>query len=187
MELKVKELSNEIWEDVVRFFNHNGSNSGCWCMNHRMDPDKVVEGAPAKDLLSSGISEGSVNGLLFYDNDLPIGWCAIDPVSNLIGHDCFQKEENYLPSDWSIHCLCLAKEYRGKGIEKQMLAFAEEYLKMKGASRVMAFPEPKSEPDKPFTTWNIFCGYESDYIEAGFKKLETNNPNYSQCEKRYVN
>ena len=107
MHITSKELSESIWEDVVAFFEYKGTNSGCWCMNHRMDPKEVIEGDSAKDLLKAGISNGNINGLLFYDGSRPIGWCAIDKTNSLVGHDCFQNEKDYKDSDWSIHCLCL--------------------------------------------------------------------------------
>lgn len=186
MKITSKQLSESIWEDIVTFFNDKGTNSGCWCMNHRMDPTKVVEGDPAKKLLKEGVSRGTVNGLLFYIESKPIGWCAVDKINSLIGHDCFQNKKSYKESEWSIHCLCLISDYRGMGLEKEMLTHAEQFLKERSAVRVEAYPEPSSEQGKPFRTWNTFCGYETDYIEAGFEKLEPVDSNYSMLEKNYT-
>ncbi|NQY99891.1 MAG: GNAT family N-acetyltransferase [Bdellovibrionales bacterium] len=184
-DLTSKTLSESIWPDIVNFFEYKGTNSGCWCMNHRMHPGEVVEGDAAKELLKDGISRGQVNGLLFYDDSKPIGWCAIDKAGSLIGHDCFQSSKSYEDSEWSIHCLCLIAEYRGKGLEKEMLVQAELYLAEQSAKRVEAYPEPGSRQGSPFSTWNTFCGYESDYLQAGFEKLEPVDPNYSMLEKTY--
>ena len=106
MSIISKKLSLEIWHDIVAFFEHKGSNSGCWCMNHRMRPEEVVEGEAAKTLLQQGIENDEVKGLLFYQNDQPIGWCAIDPLASLKGHDCIDPDKEHLSTDW-VHSLSL--------------------------------------------------------------------------------
>ena len=54
-----------------------------------------------------------------------------------------------------------------------MLRQAEEYLKQIQARKVEAYPETGSIAGQNFKTWNTFCGFESDFIESGFKRQQT--------------
>ncbi len=83
-EITVSPLTVERWDDLERLFGDNGACGGCWCMwwkqtGSEFERMKYEQNRQAMHLL---VESGRVPGLLAYVNDVPVGWCAVEPREN---------------------------------------------------------------------------------------------------------
>ena len=169
-----KELAPELWHDFEAYFEFKGKSSGCWCMNHRLPIGLNFDGEAAKLAIKQLIESNRVFGILAYANDdtVPVGWCAVDKRKTLPGHDCVADDIACSPTEWSIHCVTTRKDYKNKGLENALVLAGIELVKKYNGLSVEAYPEPGSVPGRPFKTWNTFTGYQFEFENLGFQKIE---------------
>jgi GNAT superfamily N-acetyltransferase len=116
------------------------------------------------------VESGRVPGLLGYVDGKPAAWCSIEP-RELIGS--LARSRILAPVDdepvWSIVCLFLSKDQRGRGLSKKMIEAAVRYAQSQGASVVEAYPvEPKKTP---MPAVFAYPGIASAYLAAGFREV----------------
>lgn len=85
--ISIKNLTENTWEDFVSLMQTDAQCSECWCLNHR-ESAGCPTGAAAQTKMKQLTAENKVGGLLAYQDQECIGWIAIDPMAELIGHDC---------------------------------------------------------------------------------------------------
>jgi GNAT superfamily N-acetyltransferase len=126
------------------------------------------KGAGNKKLLKKLVSGGTVPGILAYDGDTPIGWCAVEPREH---YPTLARSRVLKPVDekpvWSVVCLFVDKAYRKQGVSVQLLKAAAAHVRKLGGKIIEGYPvEPKSnQPD----AW-VWTGIASAYREAGFSE-----------------
>ena len=182
MKIYTKNLSDSLWSDFEKYFEFNGKCSGCWCMNHRLPLGLDFEGEAAKLAMKQLIQSNRVFGILAYAecDDTPIGWCSVDRRKSLPGHDCIGEDIDCEKDIWSIHCNTVREDYKNKGIQKILAEAACNLVKELNGKKIEAYPEPSSDPEKNFSTWNIFNGHQSTYEDIGFQKIERNYGEHSK-------
>lgn len=176
--LSIKQLSGDTWADFVSLMQTDVQCSECWCLNHR-EPAGCPTGSVAQDKMKDFVSTGKAHGLLAYQNNECVGWIAIDPMSELIGHDC---QATGKVDEWSIHCLFVKEGFRGRGISTGLINAAIDYAKAKGAKVISAFPIPSENRDKFPANEAEFSGRISSYIRAGFKPVGKSSEFYQRVE-----
>src|SRR5207253_588917 len=74
-------VTPERWPDLRRLFGANGACGGCWCMWWKLPRRDFVRGKGAGNEreLRAIVRSGAAPGLLAYEGDRPVGWCAIEP------------------------------------------------------------------------------------------------------------
>ena len=71
---------------------------------------------------------------------------------------------------WSIVCFFIQKEFRNKGLSKQLLTSAVDFAISNGAKIVEGYPvESKTGKMPDVFAWTGFSG---TFIKAGFKEVE---------------
>lgn len=185
MQFFTKDLTPDLWNDFKSYFEFQGSNSGCWCMNHRMPLGLDFDGEAAKLAIKQLIENKKVYGVLAYttDDSIPIGWCSLDPRKSLPGHDCIGYDIKNDQNVWSIHCVTVRSDFKNKGVERALILASEALANKLNAKFLEVYPEPKSKEDSPFKTWNTFNGYESIFYELGFKSKNKINEFYHTMKK----
>ena len=84
--MTVHPLTPERWDDLVDLFGpERGANSGCWCMWWRMTRAdwKAAPREEKRDCFRSIVKEGPPPGVLAYEGDIAVGWCAVGPRKTL--------------------------------------------------------------------------------------------------------
>ena len=182
MKIYTKELSKDLWRDFESFFEFKGKCSGCWCMNHRLPVGLDFEGEAAKLAMKQLVESERVHGVLAYveGDKIPIGWASLDKKKTLPGHDCIEEGIDCRSSIYSIHCVTTRSDYKNKGVEKILAKEAVELAKKLKASEIESYPEPKSKDGEAFKTWNSFNGYQDNYNELGFTKIEKDFGSHSE-------
>jgi len=123
-----------------------------------------------KTIVDSGVS----TGLLAYLHGDVVGWVAVEPRAayQKLAHSRILK-----PVDnqevWSVTCFFVAKKFRGRGINVELLKAAVEYVKRQGGKIVEGYPvDAKEDSPAPF----VFTGAASAFKQAGFKEAARRTP-----------
>ena len=109
-------------------------------------------------------------GILAYDGDDPVGWCAIAPRQEYLRLEQHRTLKRIDDSPvWSITCLFLKKGYRRQGLSSALIDAAARWAKSQGASLVEGYPtEPGQNLPDPF----IWTGVIVSFSRAGFKEVK---------------
>lgn len=176
--ISLKPLENETWNDFVSLMETDTQCSECWCLNHRQARG-CVTGLEAKEKMKSLTIAKNVHGLLGYQNNECVGWIAIDPMSDLVGHDMQSTGKN---KEWAIHCMFVREGYRGKGISTELIQAAVQYAKSNGADLISAFPIPEENRNRFPVNEAEFSGRSSTFKKLGFKSVGTTTEFYKRME-----
>jgi len=139
-------------------------------MNHRSDPAACPTGENARLALRAAFENGSAYGLLAFDGERAVGWCAVDPVATQVGHDYFLHTPG--GSDWMIHCLYVEESARGKGVSGALVEAAAALAKENMAERILGFPIPEGSAGKFPKDLAEFSGRLSTFRKLGFEPRE---------------
>lgn len=161
------------WKDFENLFGEKGACAGCWCMYWRMrrkDYD-LQRGSGTKRIMKNLVNNGTVPGIIAYDNNKPVGWCSVAPREDfpVLENSRVLKRIDEKPV-WSIVCFFIRKEFRKKGLSLELLNAAITFVKMNKGKIIEGYPvEPKSGKTADVFAWT---GLASAFRKAGFKELE---------------
>ncbi|GIK61111.1 MAG: GNAT family N-acetyltransferase [Ignavibacteriota bacterium] len=161
------------WKDFENLFGEKGACAGCWCMYWRMrrkDYD-LQRGSGTKKIMKNLVNNGTVPGIIAYDNNKPVGWCSVAPREDfpVLENSRVLKRIDEKPV-WSIVCFFIQKEFRKKGLSLELLNAAITFVKMNKGKIIEGYPvEPKSGKTADVFAWT---GLASAFRKAGFKELE---------------
>jgi len=157
--LQFTPVSKQNWQDLETLFESKGGPHNCWCMVWRnMSEGQRANKADKKASLKAYVDNGFPVGLLCYENSVPVAWCSIAPRESyreLSGY-------NSLTNVWSLVCFFIRKEYRQKGIARELIEQAILYAKNNGAKYVEAYPV---DPESPSYR---FMGFKPIFDNLGF-------------------
>jgi len=174
-------LSSETWNEFESLMQTDNQCNECWCLNHRK-PAGCATGSTAKAEMLALTQRASVHGLLAYENQSCIGWIAIDPMSDLVGHDL---QSTGKKDEWSIHCLFVKDGFRGKGISSLLIRAAIDYAQSKGAKLISAFPIPHENRNRFPPNEAEFSGRFSTFKKMGFNSVGEASEFYQRMELFY--
>ncbi len=172
IELEFHPVTPDRWRDFEKLFGANGACAGCWCMWWIMSRAdfEAKRGDGTKRAIKKIITAGQEPGLLAYDGDQPVGWCAIAPretYSRLERSRLLQRVDDQ--PVWSIVCFYITRKYRRKGVTKGLIAAAIEFARSHGAQIVEAYPvDPKRDR---IESGAAYTGLASTFKALGFVEV----------------
>lgn len=172
MTIEIRSLHGVEFSDIESLFGKKDGCRGCWCMNHHFKEGTAPAGEDAREQLQIKINNNEIDALVAFEEGKPVGWCAIDLKSKLIGHDCSTIGSNS-DSAWAIHCLFVKKESRGKAISRILIEAAVDYAKAQGAGVVEGYPFKIPAGKRIKDSMKMFSGPYHTYEKLGFKEGET--------------
>ena len=107
------------------------------------------------------VDDSRSHGVLLYDRENPIGWCAYGLKQEFPRIDSGRNYrrmnlENDPEKLWRIACFFVDRDYRKKGVAKVALTGALSSIKAKGGGVVEAYPVTrKSAKALPSGSWRI--------------------------------
>lgn len=183
--LEFRPLTPECWENFEDLFGEKGACGGCWCMWLRLKRSEYEsqKGAGNRRAMKAIVDSGEIPGLLAYDGDKPVGWCAVGPREV---YPVLQQSRTLKPVDdkpvWSITCFFIDKAYRGRGVMGALIGAASQYARDQGATLVEGYPvEPKKGAYPPAFAWP---GIKRVFDKAGF--VEVARRSQTRPMMRYV-
>jgi GNAT superfamily N-acetyltransferase len=147
-------------------------------LNHR-EAAGCPTGIAAKIEMQARTDSGKMNGQLGYIGRDCVGWIAVDPMAELIGHDCLETGKS---QEWSIHCIFVKSGFRGQGISTRLIVAAVEYCKSRGAKTISAFPIPEGNRGRFPVNEAEFSGRFSTYSKLGFQSMAGTSDFYQRME-----
>jgi GNAT superfamily N-acetyltransferase len=177
-ELQMRPFSIDTWPDFVSLMKTDAQCADCWCLNHRQAPG-CPTGVAAQNEMKKRTIEEKVSGLLGYLAGECVGWIAIDPMLELIGHDCHETGKS---DEWAIHCMFVKAGFRGQGISTRLIAAAVDYGRAKGVRIISAFPIPEESRHRFPVNEAEFSGRISTYLKLGFQPVGGFSDFYQRLE-----
>lgn len=127
-----------------------------------------------KKLMKKLVQKGKPVGLIAYLEDQPVGWIAMAPREDYMK---IENSRTFKRMDdqpvWSITCFFIKKEFRHKGLSKQLIKGAVSFAEKKKIKILEAYPAiPYNEQvPSPF----LWVGILSSFIKNGFKIVRQNS------------
>jgi GNAT superfamily N-acetyltransferase len=174
---RARPLTPDTWPDLEELFGLPGGSvvRGCWCMYYRKSAQPAGPAGPEnKQALSDLVRSGVVPGLIGYVDGRPAAWLSLGPRE---GYLKMRRSVILKPVDdkpvWSVICTFIAKPYRGRGVQHQMIAAAIAYATASGATTLEAYPVDKADRSSDDS---MFAGARSLYEQAGFREVTRRSP-----------
>jgi GNAT superfamily N-acetyltransferase len=188
----VRPVTPSRWADLEAFFGPSGAYSNCWCSFFRQpakdyDAGCRDKGAANHELMRRLTAEGSVPGLLAYENNEPVGWVSVAPREQFVrvtSSRLTAPAEPTAPDEqrvWSVVCFWAPRAHRGKGIGDALLLAAVAHAYKKGAKIVEGYPVDTSA--KWVGHAGIYHGTVGQFERAGF--VEVRRPNDRRAVMRH--
>jgi len=159
------------WNDLAELFGKRGACAGCWCMWWRLTASEFErrKGASNRRAMKRIVDTGQVPGILAYDGETPVGWCAVAPRER---YPRLERSRILAPVDdtpvWSVACFFIRKEYRGMGVSTALLREVIAHVRRSGGKVVEGYPvDPKKGKIPAAFAW---YGVATAFTEAGFKE-----------------
>jgi GNAT superfamily N-acetyltransferase len=131
---------------------------------------EAQKGEANRKAMRAIVNARRVPGILAYDKEQPVGWCAVAPRDEF---PRLERSRILQPVDdkpvWSVVCLFVEKGYRHRGVATRLLRAAVEHVRKRGGKIVEGYAvEPRSGrlPDA-----FAYHGLAKNYMKAGFKEV----------------
>jgi hypothetical protein len=171
--LDVRELCAKTWADFERVLGSNGGARGCWCMHWRLSTAEWMEGKGEGNRRSMKqlASRRPAPGVLVYEGDEPVAWCAMGPRSSF---PRVERSPVLASIDdepvCAIPCIFVRRQRRGAGLLTAVLGAVCEYAATLDHRIVEGYPvEPRSGRRAGSDT--AMTGIASAFVEAGFTEV----------------
>ena len=161
--------SPDRWADIETLFGPRGAYGGCWCIWWRLSRAQFEreKGDGNREALRDIVLGGAEPGVLAYDGEEPVGWCAVAPREV---YPALERSRTLRRIDdtpvWSITCLFVARPHRGKGLSPALLRAAADHAAGHGATVVEGYPVASREGR--LHPASAFMGLPSAFRAAGF-------------------
>ncbi len=133
------------------------------------------KGEPNRRHLRAIVDAGDPTGILAYDQQGPLGWCAVAPRED---YPRLVRSKKARPAEgkrvWSISCLFVARRGRRRGVSAALVQAAARVALAQGAQIVEAYPvEPRGKGVPDVFAWT---GLRSAFERAGFVEVGRSSP-----------
>ncbi|BDZ53369.1 GNAT family N-acetyltransferase [Agromyces marinus] len=174
--------------DVEAVFGTRGDPAGCWCQWYKLRgaefdtaPRDELRGRLAAQL--AGPEPGP--GLIAYDDDTPVGWCAVEPRPALVRlphgrlGPASPEADFDDPGVWSVSCFVVPRAHRRRGVAGALARAAVEHARSHGARVVEAYAvdtEVRRANGAKTPAADLFPGTVPMYAAAGFVEVARPKP-----------
>ena len=176
--LTVAELTPDRWPDFQALARQMGGNRSCYCMWWREPRGQRLE-QPRSQAARQVVEHGPPPGLIAYDGDTPVGWCAVAPRAAYprlnTGRDTRPLDDAHgLDQVWAVSCFFVPEEWRGRGVSRTLLNAAVDFAYRHGATVVEGVPiDPDVVRRSP---GGSYTGTLPLFLAAGFEEVARPSP-----------
>jgi GNAT superfamily N-acetyltransferase len=145
LDVTIRPLAATDWPAITTLFGASGACGGCWCMYWRASRGGKTWtsqlGAPNRTQFQVLVETGKVHGVLGFAGDQPIGWCNIEPRTDLPRLATVKQLQRPVETHpWSIACLFIRRGWRRKGVATALVRAATTHAVTLGATEIEAYP-----------------------------------------------
>ena len=174
LELDVRPLTQDRFDDLAALFEEGGDPKWCWCMYFRArgrDWTNSTAEQNRSELRELAGHPGIAPGLVGYEADRAIAWISLGPRED---YERLAYSKVLAPVDatpvWSIVCFVVSRRARGRGVARAMLEAGIAYARANGATMLEAYPADTG--DQRRRPGDIYWGTLSMFEGAGFEIVE---------------
>ncbi|SFR79554.1 L-amino acid N-acyltransferase YncA [Agromyces sp. CF514] len=193
-ELRIVPAQQAPFADIEAVFGTRGDPSTCWCQWYKIPgSDWRDEPAELAAKLERQIetAEHGGPGLVAYDGETPVGWCAVEPrpalprlqrkrivTTGSLEHE-FDDE-----SVWAVTCFVVPRAHRKQGVGGALAEAAVAYAREQGARVLEAYGvDPTARAKVPAA--DLFPGTVSMFERAGFIEVARPTPSRAVMQVRF--
>jgi GNAT superfamily N-acetyltransferase len=171
MQIQVRAVDRSRWDDLAALFGPSGAYSGCWCMWWRIPGREFSANGNAgnRAALRGLVDAGEPVGLLGYQGDEPVGWCAVAPrpaYRRILRSPALKPDRPEDAGLWSVPCFFIRRDHRGGGVAGALLDAAVRYAAGEGATTVEGYPVDTAGRRPPAA--ELFTGTVGLFARSGF-------------------
>jgi GNAT superfamily N-acetyltransferase len=165
-------LTLQRWADFEALMGKKGAYGGCWCMFWHLTRAEFskASGEQNKQAMLTRLKLGQVPGILIYDNQTAVAWCAVAPRSAFAALErsrIFKRVDQ--AAVWSIVCFFIKEDMRNKGLMLKAIRAAVAYARQNGARILEAYPV---EYDQHCSPLDLYMGVAQIFRKAGFQEVK---------------
>src|SRR5258708_6730350 len=171
MPLTVRPLTPELWPTLEAVMPDGAR--GCWCMYWRVGRAyRTFSREANRAAFRAEVETGPPPGLIAFDGETPVGWCAVTPRAALpeMARVWRLARVDEAPV-WSISCLYVRKGWRRQGVTYALIEGAIAAARAAGAPALEAYPF-----DREVSPSATGTGFASTYQKLGFKEAARRVP-----------
>lgn len=158
--------------DVFREFLGSSEFGGCFCAVWTSYGDDWVDRCKDKSqpnfmITKKNVESGRHVGFLIYNGSDLVGWTGSGPKIDFpfLKTKLGSRLSDFTSEIWSVGCLAIKEEYRGKGMSDVIVQAIAEEAEAKGATHL------ESYPTRPFHEPRVFRGTYQLYKRLGFAEV----------------
>jgi len=174
-----KELTADNYPDFLNLMQSSESSKRCMCMWWIISVKEYHANGHdgnAKQFCRLLETEKHPMGILVYDNDVAVGWCACGPgkrYARAIKTPTFKgRDESEDENVWLLPCFYIRQEYRGAGLTEILIKEAVRFAKKNGALAIEGFPWCTN---KKISSGDTQAGFDMVFEKQGFKHSRQNS------------
>lgn len=192
-ELRVVPAREVPFADVEAVFGTRGDPATCWCQWYKLRGAEFRAADPGelRALLAAQLAELDPGpGLLAYDGETPVGWCAVEPRPALVRlprspvASATPDDDFTDPGVWSVSCFVIPRAHRRRGVATALAAAAVGVAREHGARLLEAYAVDPTARTRPPAA-ELFPGTVSMFIAAGFVEVARPRPHRVVMQRRF--
>lgn len=184
------------WADLQQVFGTRGSAARCQCQRYklargetfaRLGSDELAHRLRTQTEPSEQGEQGepaapdapTTTGLIAYAEDVPVGWCAVEPRTSYAGLLRVMKvpwegrcEDKADDGVWAITCFVTRAGHRKRGVAAALAKAAVGYAREGGAHAVEGYPIVTTA----VISEELHVGTVGMFESAGFGRVSTPTP-----------
>ena len=191
--LRIVHAGDAAFGDVEAVFGTKGDPAHCWCQWYKIPGSdwRSVGDEGLHDRLEAQVAAGVDGpGLLAYEGDTPVGWCAVEPRPNLVrlrrstivaGGTPDPDFDD--PGVWVVSCFVVPRAHRRKGVARALAEAAVEYARQHGARLLEGYAVDTAAREKTPAA-DLFHGTVTMFEQAGFTEVSRPKPDRAIMQLR---
>jgi GNAT superfamily N-acetyltransferase len=167
VDVDIRPVTPERWDDFARLFEAKGSPHYCWCTPFRVRGNSDLTSAEKKEVTRRLVGAATPIGVLAYVDGEPVGWCSIAPRESYVRLEKSRTMPRVTPPatpTWTVLCFFVVRSRRGQGITGALLDGAVRYARQRGARVVEGYPFDSAGVS------STHRGHSSAFAAAGFRQ-----------------
>ena len=191
--LRVIPADQAPFADVEAVFGTKGDPAHCWCQWYKIPGSdwRGIGDDALRDRLEGQLhAPGVGRGLLAYDDDTPVGWCAVEPRSDLprlqrsrIVADGTANPDFDEPGVWAVSCFVVPRAHRRRGVGRALAEAAVGFARDNGARVLEGYAIDTAVRTKTPAA-ELFHGTLSMFESAGFTEVGRPRPDRVVVQRR---